>query len=404
MGGINLRSLHKIRTAAWCSAFMPSLRYIHKHLPTTYPRATLLPINQHTLPVIPTPILDCQPNLTSTSISFTNIFHDVITSQLTLPTQRDLTRYTDKPDFEDLLSTLQDNPDTHPQAHLLVSTKGEGVSSWLYCGSNRHDHLQLKDAVFRECLRLRLLYPAYPDPVPTLRQCPTCKKRSVHNPFHPLSCQVVGGVRTIKHDLIVIALIDFIKSNYSDRALEIHTEYIIPPIEGSHRTLRADIHYCVDGVSTFIDVMVTSPTGAKNMSTNPTFIPGQPSMRNEQRKIDKYVNVYGVEFIPSLIPFVIESTGRLGPSAAHYIDQVSGADTTDMIPGDRRKQKARSHLLQRLSIILCNGNARQIMGCRSSMEMLPATQCDMPEIAPTLATLAYDDSDDEPDEPDITQT
>ena len=44
------------------------------------------------------------------------------------------------------------------------------------------------------------------------------------------------------------------------------------------------------------------------------------------------------------------------------------------------------------------------MGCRSSMEMLPTTQCDMPEIAPTLATLAYDDSDDEPDEPDITQT
>ncbi len=72
------------------------------------------------------------------------------------------------------------------------------------------------------------------------------------------------------------------------------------------------------------------------------------------------------------------------------------------MPGDRKKQKARSHLLQRLSIILCNGNARQIIGCRSSMEVLP-TPSIHPPTPPTLSTLAHDDSDDELPEPDITQ-
>ena len=387
LGGISMRQLSSIRTNAWCSSFLAAMRYITKHLPGMYTYAHHLPINEQTLPILPQLLVDTHPDLQSATISFQNIFHPFIQQTTAPPTQRELTRHLDKPRFEELFDSLKL---THPDsAHLLASQQCHGISSWLYCGTRELDHQRVNSDVFVESLRYRLLYPNFNDILPTIRRCPTCTKASFGSPYHGLSCQIPGGTRIIKHDLIKRELCAFLKTIFRLN-LQVIQEYTITN-PATNRSLIADIMFTVNGEPTYIDVTVTSPTGIKNMSLNPTFMGGLPATRAEDRKRSKYSAIFGVDFLTSFVPFAIESTGRLGEAATTFIQLISGVALAALGGGDARIRKARQKLIQRIGILMCNGNQRQISSCRSVMEIYP----NVPHAMIPVHPLPQDDSDDE---------
>ncbi len=171
----------------------------------------------------------------------------------------------------------------------------------------------------------------------------------------------------------------------------------------TNQSVIADARVTINGESTYLDINITSPTGAKNMADNPTLIGGRPATRCEDRKRAKYSSVLGHHILEHFRPIVIETTGRLGTSASSYIDQLSEAARALNSASDLAIQQARRKLAQRISIIMCNGNARQITSCRSCV----LTFADLPGFLPVPRPSRFDDSDDEdlpPPDPELDLT
>jgi hypothetical protein len=78
----------------------------------------------------------------------------------------------------------------------------------------------------------------------------------------------------------------------------------------------------------------------------------------EDRKRREYL---GTTYEAHLIPFVMESTGRLGPAAKTFLDTIS-----------RHDPAARSSFLQEVSVILARGLGRQQLRSRYRLKEVAA--------------------------------
>ena len=153
--------------------------------------------------------------------------------------------------------------------------------------------------------------------------------------LHALSCSLNKGIRNTRHDSIRNRLYQLVKKlNPGIQQTHLSMEYIVGQIDtgdGDPRSARTDIRY-VKGADTFlIDVVIADPAALEYQKA-PTFShvtrDGAASKceRNKRRHYSR-VNIPAPLLDRSIIPFAIEATGRLGPSALLFLHSLCGTQT-----------------------------------------------------------------------------
>lgn len=191
----------------------------------------------------------------------------------------------------------------------LRSSAYRGSGRWLAgINHNMQGSLQfIDDDRFRTALRLRVLIePAtVPDGV-----CPLCSATGA-NPLHLLDCMSSQWFWTTRHNEVCDLLGKFIRASTGK-----DPQYEFEPRAG----VRADILYKPegDGNPIMIDVTIANPAANSYQHLLPHLQEDAVARRREEEKAQAYQEFssnYGI------LPFVIEATGRFGPSALKWLQE-----------------------------------------------------------------------------------
>ena len=227
------------------------------------------------------------------------------------PKQKDLSRERDEHTSTTLLS--DESISKHRRAWLLSSSI-PGCSTWMF-SALQGPHLRLSSQQYTEALRLRL-------------GCPIiegnrwwCECGYIHNEQrdgfqHGHVCRVANGHRTHCHDNVVRGLFDFLVKVQPDGHWQM--EQTVGP------GARADIIGTVDHKLYIIDCAITAPNTVYALLQRSDSYPLTAARIREEQKLQHYENARRalIEQVPTVVPFVLETTGAIGKRAAEFIDTV----------------------------------------------------------------------------------
>ncbi|RIZ67287.1 MAG: hypothetical protein D0531_00140, partial [Methylococcales bacterium] len=360
MGGLGMKKLSSIKEVAYTTSWLTSLQYIKLNFSLVYDsRANILFDGEmirnlaSVLPHVP----DGDSN------QFDDLIVPIISGRSPIPTQKELAKTLDRPRLEALLNRLKL---TSPEkAAWLMSSSMEGLHSWLNCGTTDIAGLSIDDADFVEAIRLRLLLPIHEDIIPTNRRCKSCRAEKCSD-LHALSCKIPSSLRITRHNFVRDALHKFVKSAVNTAIVT--PESKIPNSREGKSQLKADLMINLGPQTIYVDVAITNPSSPSNVRGNVELVPLVAADHMEKAKRTKYQEAYGPDILPVLVPFVVESTGRLGVKAKEFIDRLCG-----LVPGGRANkqlQKARKFFYSRLAVFLVKGNGPLIRCFRQTCETL----------------------------------
>ena len=238
----------------------------------------------------------------------------------------------------------------------LQSASYEDISSWLYSATNP-PHQKVAPRDFVEAARLRALVPIFPDNGTRDRVCSTCKNKSVSG-WHPLNCHMTSKSNIQRHNNVTDVLSDFIRSNVP-RA-KIYKERAIPnPLRGQ-RSCVPDLTVETSNSTFHVDVAVTCPCNNKSYNK----VVNTSSKLVEYKKTQKYMNSYGEQVTSTVVPFVVEATGRFGAAAENFAKNIlNRSGTTADIKSSKTKVKL---LKSRVSATLVTGNGYVLRSGRTA--------------------------------------
>lgn len=122
--------------------------------------------------------------------------------------------------------------------------------------------------------------------------------------------------------------------------------------------LKADLFFALpSGNPCFMDLVVTNPATPSTIAMNRDIKPGFGAEQAEKGKVQKYVGRYGEAIRSKLVPFGIEATGRLGPSANKFFADIS-SNLSDNHDKKEKEKKERNLLARRIAatLVIYNGN------------------------------------------------
>jgi hypothetical protein len=162
-------------------------------------------------------------------------------------------------------------------------------------------------------------YGVYINPLLLTRSVPssTCTCRTTlnvdeRNPLHSLDCDNNRKLISKRHNLVRNIMANMIRK--TGVANQVNLE---PTREG--RGERPDIAIMVGASTTYVDIGVTNPSSPSNISTNHTDSHiDAANIAMEQAKFTHY-NDWNVP----VTPFIVEATGRFGPSAIAYLKTIT---------------------------------------------------------------------------------
>jgi len=122
-----------------------------------------------------------------------------------------------------------------------------------------------------------------------------------------------------RHDLVRNALAKFLKRIHPQANI------ILEPDENGpeDRRRRPDIRAEINGVVHSIDVAIAEPASFRARSNREfpsSTTPDGAAIQAERRKVTDYAGTIHQDI---LVPFVLESTGRLGPAAKLFLDKTT---------------------------------------------------------------------------------
>jgi len=250
--------------------------------------------------------------------------------------------------YDDLLGAL---PDPEERA-MFLSNGAPGTLRWFYLGCSPIPILRPSIDSFRTAMKMRLLLPIEPPVHLRTRLCACGHYNHNANASHSLSCRNFNGLKTIRHNHIVEALLSLIKS--SNPNTSVSKEY---PIEIGSITRIADIR-CMLPSELFIDVAVVNPAAEKYRARGSSTEAGVPARVKEASKKGKY-SILGHEIASRVVPFIVESTGRMGEEALSLVDSITKLNGPVLNPNGSLK-RARNFFLNRISTSLVNANHRML--------------------------------------------
>jgi hypothetical protein len=244
--------------------------------------------------------------------------------------QQNLTSIVDKGLVESVITQLQVSHRLDYLAWFRSNKADRGTGAWLGCGAFGSElrHGALTDEQFGFNLKLRLLIPLFSPLVsPTLR-C-GCRPDNVSafditmDNYHFLSCDLVKNHRGRRHSLLNLYLRE--ASHGLTKGVVSAGESVLPAfIDGEPMKknpegadLRADFRLLINGIVKLVDCGVTSPTTVGNKA-QASKLALHAAMKYERLKKVKYSNSYFPLVSDSVVPFIVEATGALGPGAMQF--------------------------------------------------------------------------------------
>jgi hypothetical protein len=154
-----------------------------------------------------------------------------------------------------------------------------------------------------------------------------------------------GGYKTIRHSVLVQQLRGILRESYaivSPREVEVAAWR-----RADGHTARMDIAFLVDGQRSFVDVTVRHP-GVVKYRQRAALVDGHAASVAEGAKRQRYPALAAAG-LQEVIPFAVETYGRLGPSACRLLKQARHR----LAEGDARfRSWAGAALLQRWQALL----------------------------------------------------
>lgn len=242
--------------------------------------------------------------------------------------------------------------------------------------------------LYREALRIRLLMPACHDPVisDSPLMCTTCNRESRNSnresrtpiyEYHSLRCHRYGHFRKVRHDGIRDACYNFLRSALIDCQIDKEVN-LGPSQDPSIAPVIADLRVTHPDYSTFcVDVSVTDcnlstliNVNESDLSSNVVKSPGIACERRECDKKRKYANSCGDQILDSFIPFVLDTTGRLGKCANSLVSLSSPMMLRYTKADQDRIKKAKRFFLRRIAILNAICISRTVRADRSHRKHL----------------------------------
>ena len=240
-----------------------------------------------------------------------------------------------KKQSEDLHSLLADNPTSFQHAAWMLSST-DSSTSFIHSSIALGSEVYFPADEFRCVARAKLGVGPTNDP-PGLYHVCACNKSfdAAEDSLHALSCGLNKGIRNNRHDSIRNKLYQLIKKlNPGIQQSHLSMEYEVGQIDygdGDPRSARTDIKYVTGADTFFIDVVVADPA-ASEYQKSPTLshlTRDGAASKCERNKRQHYsrVNTPAPLLARSVIPFAVEATGRLGPSALLFLHSLCGTQT-----------------------------------------------------------------------------
>ena len=210
-------------------------------------------------------------------------------------------------------------------AAWLLSGSCKGTGRWLTWRGGADSRFRLSNGHFMEALRLRLLVD--PFPLPGNTTCPQCQTYIRNAPFHPLDCSHTAVMRTHNHNAVRDHLFTLLQQCFPE-ADTIGKEMRVDGVAvvqgegeeaGADRRgfVRADV-FMRNGADVFVfDVSIVDPAAPTYLDRGSDRSPDVAAKYREGVKTARFVKE-GVDTVAQCVPFVVESTGRLGPAALAF--------------------------------------------------------------------------------------
>ena len=221
--------------------------------------------------------------------------------------------------LEQLTTALAGDP--HGQAWRL-SGAYRGSGAWFTPGPRAAAHI-LSPAAFRSALSLRLLLPATWSPPGAYADCPHCRSlergdRTRDHRFHGLNCRLGAGARTTRHDACRDALVQALRRLFGSSAV------LCEPRLGPGLK-EPDLSLATAAGVLHIDVSVVNPAADRHVAAHSDTTPTAAAVLGEHGKRTQYQHTLRSLGLRDdvFVPFVVEATGRLGPSALAFLDHVT---------------------------------------------------------------------------------
>jgi hypothetical protein len=206
------------------------------------------------------------------------------------------------------------------EAAWFLSSCTPNSGRWLSWRGGMSHSFRMSSPLYVDALRRRLLCPPTPLQLVAAEVCCTCSTASSAHPTHLLDCPRNQWLFHRRHLVICRLLARYIGKVCDDSLLVLEA-----PVEDGPNALRADIVATIGTRIYTLDVSLTNPACQSNIAHNSHLTHDRSSVNRENQKWAKYGHLSGLERggDRSFTPFVIESTGRLGPSAQTFINDIT---------------------------------------------------------------------------------
>jgi hypothetical protein len=372
-GGLGIPRLHLLSRPAYTASFWRACWYMKRHLPHIWENCLhreeankardkiqdLLEYIEPPRNLVVRPDFYFEDELSvSRQSTLTNVVQDAVLAHMI--GSRDLSK---------------------PRKAMLLSAGSNGTAAFMYAETQSNRALAVPTDAYVDAIRLRLLLPASESDPGFRQSCPCDIGDKEDMDQHGFLCNATSGARKIRHDRIVEALARFIKWCNPDAQVE-------KEVWVSTNT-KADIRVTQNGTVFWIDVSIVAPNGVKYIALGSHTTGLVAAKHREEKKREHYAPAMrgSVGGSVTLVPFVMEITGALGPAAKAYIDMLTKIETA--IPeANEDMARKRRYFKKLVSAYLVIGNEHCLRVSRKKLKAVRAQQ-----------TLDNED-DDEAEPPD----
>ena len=240
-----------------------------------------------------------------------------------------------KKQSEDLHQLLADFPISQQHAAWMLSST-DSSTNFIHSSIGLGSEGYFSSDEFRCVARAKLGLGPTNEVPGQVRVC-ACSKSfdASEDSLHALSCSLNKGIRNIRHDSIRNKLYQLIKRlNPGIQQTHLSMEFEVGQIVTASQAtsyVRTDIKYLKGADTLYIDIAIVDPAASEYQKA-PTLshlTRDGAASKYERTKRQHYSRVtIPAPLLPrSVIPFIIEATGRLGPSALLFLRSLCGTQT-----------------------------------------------------------------------------
>ena len=291
------------------------------------------------------------------SDSDNNTTDDAATPMVEIPSQRQLVEQHVTPEIMQSLELALAN-DPRGRAWVISSAYAGSFSPF----TSFHSATALPHDAYRRSLSLRLLLHPTSEANGDLYRCQMCQRvddvpsdegfGELDRRFHGLNCPQGQRARKLRHDLLRNALGDLLKRLFGAANVVLEPNLGLPQVR-----VQPDIRLRVGMGVVLVDLTIVNPACTSHVNHGSSTTEGATATFAEVEKRRKYADALTALHLSddAFVPFAVECTGRLGSSAASFLQLLPS------LPGASQSvdaQSAISFFEKRLRTICLRGNAR----------------------------------------------